>query len=512
MFVIIIIASFLRLYKITTVPPGLYPDEAMNGNNAIEALRTGQFRVFYPENNGREGLFINIQAVFLKFFGTSTPLSAGVNEPWVLRLPSAIFGILTVLGIYFLAAELFSSTSVGLLSALLLATSFWHINFSRIGFRAIMAPFFLVWALYFFIRALRSENSGFRALYPVFSGIFYGLGFYTYISYRVSPLLFLLFIPFFRKEKVFWRTASIFLITTLIVALPIGIYYLKNPADFFGRTTQISVFSSPTPLKDLGLNILRTAGMFNVRGDYNWRHNLSGAPELLWPVGILFLIGIAIAIKNLIQNSKIPQRARLAKGGKNQNDNSEFKNGPPQTNSSILNPQFSILVTFLWLILAALPVIVSNEGIPHALRSILMIPPVFILAALGGVWLYKFLMKYNWQFLLKAVAATFFLLITLRAYNDYFIVWAQNPNTRDAFSANYVEIGREINNLPASTPKYVVIEASGVLVHDIPMPAQTVMFITNTYLPQDQQAKNVHYILPDQEKDIPANAAKFYLK
>src|SRR3989344_9535654 len=84
---VIIIAAFFRLYNIMQVPPGLYPDEAMNGNNALEALSsTGHFKVFYPENNGREGLFINIQALSIKLFG---------NEPWALRVVSAIFGILT---------------------------------------------------------------------------------------------------------------------------------------------------------------------------------------------------------------------------------------------------------------------------------------------------------------------------------------------------------------------------------------------------------------------------------
>jgi hypothetical protein len=75
----------------------------MNGNNALEALETHTFKTFYPENNGREGLFINIQAIFLKFL---IPL-AGQTEPWMLRLPSAIFGILTVLGVYLLTKEIF---------------------------------------------------------------------------------------------------------------------------------------------------------------------------------------------------------------------------------------------------------------------------------------------------------------------------------------------------------------------------------------------------------------------
>jgi hypothetical protein len=49
-------AAFLRLHALTTTPPGLYRDEAMNGNNALAALETHRFAVFYPENNGREGL------------------------------------------------------------------------------------------------------------------------------------------------------------------------------------------------------------------------------------------------------------------------------------------------------------------------------------------------------------------------------------------------------------------------------------------------------------------------
>src|SRR3989338_5186445 len=77
---ILIIAGFLRLYHITTVPPGLYPDEAMNGNNALQAIQTGNYKVFYPENNGREGLFIYIQALFLKFFGVNSPSQISSGE------------------------------------------------------------------------------------------------------------------------------------------------------------------------------------------------------------------------------------------------------------------------------------------------------------------------------------------------------------------------------------------------------------------------------------------------
>ena len=415
--VIVIIATFLRLYNITQVPPGLYPDEAMNGNNALEALSKlpslSGFKVFYPENNGREGLFINIQAISVGLFG---------NEPWALRVVSAIFGILTVLGVYFLTKELFNSQKsilwtsdvpniddntrtsdvqklkfgekIALLSAFLIAVSFWHINFSRIGFRAIMAPFFLTWAIYFLLKSLNSmlrtsdvpnidvnfSTSDVQKLnllnyksilYPVLGGLFFGLGFYSYIAYRAMPalILIILIIYWFKikretdaepyaklTRKRFLLIACLFSLAALIVFAPLGIYFLQNPGSFFGRTTQVSIFNSPTPIEDLGKNVLKTAGMFNFVGDWNWRHNYAGRPELFWPVGTLFLIGIFLGIKSIFTTLDVQK--------------------------------FASWILFSWLFFAALPVVVSNEGLPHALRSIIMIPPVFILAGFGGIWLY----------------------------------------------------------------------------------------------------------------------------
>src|SRR3990167_8509976 len=150
---IMLIASFFRLWDLKNVPPGLWADEAVNGVNTLRILEGGPsdggWKVFYPENFGREGFFINIQSLFVQVLGT---------EPWVLRLPSAIFGILTVLGLLLMTRELFK-TRVALFTSFFLATSFWHINFSRIGFRAIMAPFFLVWSFYFLFLGIRLASS-----------------------------------------------------------------------------------------------------------------------------------------------------------------------------------------------------------------------------------------------------------------------------------------------------------------------------------------------------------------
>ncbi len=533
---ILIIASFFRLYNlygVDSVPPGLYPDEAMNGNNALEALDTvpsaGGFQIFYQENNGREGLFINIQALSLKLFG---------NEPWALRLPSAIFGILTVLGIYLFGSTLFNNASIGLLSAFFTAISFWHINFSRIGFRAIMAPFFLVWALYLLILAIK-KNGAFDKLLQAnhqawllaaFGGLVYGAGFYTYIAYRATPLLvFIIFFVYYFKSHAsviarcprpsfaegFGRAKrgnlnvlkvfKIFILFAFIAILPLSAYFIQNPQDFFGRTAQISIFTSDTPLKDLGTNIIKTAGMFNFSGDENWRHNFSGKPELYWPIGITFIFGILYGLKNLFSaRGAVPTGRQGSAFGEKIINNKEF------------------ILLFSWLIIAALPVIISTEGIPHALRSLLMIPPVFILAGAGALKIYELLIHKISGFYHKhdkLMKNSFILLCALliaQSYNYYFIEWGANTNVDYAFRQSYVDIGKILNALPKETMKYVVVEnsaSSGVIVRGIDMSAQTVMFITDTFTTKKQVEKNIHYLRSGQEADIYENDALFfYLK
>lgn len=486
---ILALAAFFRFWALDQTPPGLYPDEAMNGNNALWTLKSGDFKVFYGENNGREGLFMNLIALSIGFFG---------NNSWAIRLVSAIFGVGTVLGMFFLGRELFLKHSgeepdlsgfkpheaIALLAAFFLAVSFWHINFSRIGFRAIMAPFFAVWALYFLYLTFRQQlNSTKRAAAAVAGGLFLGLGAHSYIAYRLSP--FLLAPPAIKFLKTKKNTALfvLFLFSALAVFSPLGIYFLKNPQDFLGRTSQISIFSDSEPFKAFAVNLGKTFSSLWFQGDYNPRHNLPGAPQLWWPVGVFFAAGLAASLR---------QR----------------------------NMHFILL--WLWLIIFSLPVAFSSEGLPHALRAILMLPAVMFFAAFGfwkiltylENWFRNKVLKFpekagqirriKFEFtLLVAVFLAGHIIIT---YNDYFLRWANAPDTYFAFNANYAEIGRRLNREPQEIKKYLVVNVSGVLVgapddssmRPLPMPTQTIMFLTDTWPVENQIKKNLYYILPEE--------------
>ena len=190
---ILILSVFFRFWQLENSPPGLYPDEAINGNDALESLQNNNFKLFYSYNNGREGLFMWLISASFYLFGVSL---------WSLKLPSAIIGTLTVLGVYLFTKEIFiqkkNSTTIALLSSFFLAVSFWHVNFSRISFRAIIVPFSLVFSFYFLLKSFRVK----KIKDAIISGIFFGLGFYSYPGFRLAViLLFLALFFFWRKHK-----------------------------------------------------------------------------------------------------------------------------------------------------------------------------------------------------------------------------------------------------------------------------------------------------------------------
>lgn len=460
------LAVFFRFWHIASIPPGLFTDEAMNGNNALEAIDTGEYKVFYPENNGREGLFINIQALSIKLFGT---------EPWALRIVSALFGILTVLGLYLLTKELFKKESVALLASFFLATSFWHINFSRIGFRAIMAPFFLVWSFYFLFKIVNQTKNNW--LLPIFTGFIFGLGFHSYIAYRITPLLLILpFILLIKNKKI--KLIFLFLIGTLIATIPLGLYFLNHPQDFMGRTTQISIFASQSPILNLIKNTFITLQMFFFAGDFNWRHNYAGFPQLFPVVAVMFLIGIIFTIKKIFKK---------------------------QENYWILNTGYWLLI--LWFIFMLAPVVVSNEGIPHALRAIVLAPIAMIFAGLGAEY-------FGNKITTKKTAIIFAILliiIPLFTYFQYFVFWTQKPEVAKSFNKKYTDIAYQINFMDRTKPVYVIIDKNRIY-RDDPMDLQTIMFITRTFLPQQQKEKNIFYSTYKDSGNIPQDAQKIWLR
>jgi hypothetical protein len=166
--------------------------------------------------------------------------------------------------------------------------------------------------------------------------------------------------------------------------------------------------------------------------------------------------------------------------------------------------RFPYILILVWMAIMALPSILTKEGLPHALRAIGMIPPAFILAGIGFEFLWKTFKERNKKIGL-IILMTSGLFIALYNGGQY-LVWGQKQEVKDSFEEKYTLIANYLNASSPDIKKYILVNTGGTLVNDIPMPSQSIMFITDTYRTVQQQEKNIFYILPENIKQITSPA------
>ena len=463
------LAAFLRFYALDQFPPGVWIDEALKGNLGLEAARTGNYRIFYPAIHGLEGLWINLIGISERVFGAN---------PFGLRFCSALAGTLTVIVIYLLGRELFSR-GVGLFAAWFLATSFWHLNFSRIAFRGILVPLLTAAPILLLLWSWRERKAQWSWLAAILGGTLFGLGFHTYTAFRIAPLLIaiLLAVEFLerqskgRVERRWFVLSGAWVAAAWVAALPLGIYFVRHPEDFWRRAGRVSAISGRFDLPALEYDLVVSLGMFNFRGDANWRHNIAGSPELLLPVGLLFLAGIGLSIPVARKNAACGKR-------------------------------FWWLIA--WIPVFLLPAILASEGCPHALRAIGVIPSAFIFAGAGANRVMEKLASH--KIYQGAFLAVVLVCGAVEGYR-YFGVWARSPQVGAAFCRPLVMIGQYLNQLPKGKMRYVVVNETGMPFRHVnpdgselllPVQAQVVLWVTRNQEP-------ITYLLPSQLRsaDLP---------
>lgn len=432
LFAILIAAFALRVTNIKNIPSGIYPDEAQNGVDAQQANATGEYKLFYEPNYGREGLFINLQALSIKTFGPTE---------FALKLWSIIFGTLTVLGVFLLAKELFKSAAAGLVGAYLIAFSYWAINFSRIGFRAIMVPFILSFAFYFIFKGLRTKK-----LHDfIFAGLIYGLGVHTYIAFRVSPLVLValfasLIITREHFIKNYWKHVLVFVFAMFVTAAPmLADFFITNPQHYESRTGAISILNPESNKGHLVSALSKTFGLaiqkYFVMGDLNMRHNYRPYALLNPIVSIAFLFGLIHIIAKFFQ-------LLWARFRRDQRDE-----------------KLDIYVFLLaWFFALLIPEFLANEGNPHALRSIGTLPVVIIISVIPFLWIFKKYGQFGHSYKIFTISTLIaaFLFIGLLDPIKYFIFFANNPKQHEVFNANLRSVSDYIRTFPESGKKYII--------------------------------------------------------
>lgn len=363
---IILLASFLRLYRLTDFPNGFNADEAAIGYNAYSLIQTGK------DEHGNSW-----PLTFTSFADYKAPLYFYIVLPFVatmgltelaVRLPSALFGIATVFLMYFLTRRITQNELAALFSALLLAIAPWHLHFSRGGWEVNVATFFITLGIYSFIRALEKPRWFIISFLSMLAAM------YAYQSPKiVIPLLGLGLLIGYRKQL--WNLRQQLLVP-IVVGIFIGLPLLATVFSKSGtaRFSGVSIFAdtgpywavnelrgehaAPTDLTakifhnkvvTYGLDFLKnyadhfTPAFLFFTGDPIQRNNIPEMGQLYVFEGILLVIGLFFLFR-----ANLPYRK----------------------------------IIFLWLLIAPIAAAITFQT-PHALRSANMVIPLTIITGFG---------------------------------------------------------------------------------------------------------------------------------
>ncbi|MGD2145607.1 MAG: glycosyltransferase family 39 protein [Anaerolineae bacterium] len=394
------LAAALRILLLSDLPPGLYHDEAFNGLDAVSLLQ-GKHAVFFPANQGREPFFIYLVAATVGALGRS---------PGAVRLAAAVCGALTVPATYAMARVWFNRR-VALLSAATLATMFWHVHLSRIGFRAVALPLMSALMLFAGGWAYRSRRRGAWAL----TGILWGATFYTYLPARFTPavvLAFGVYLVWSRDERALLGPALLFGLGALLALVPLGVYAIDHWDIVMGRPGRVSVFNPLINGGDLwgtlGRHLLGTLGMFFVRGDSNPRHNLPGRPVFDPLMAAAMVLGVLAALTRARRREAAPA------------------------------------LTLAWVGLMVVPTWLAEDA-PHFLRATGVLPPLAVLPGLGLASAADWLERRGWRAGSYLVMAGVLVTSLATSARDYFITYRECTSTQYAFEHAATQLAIEAN-------------------------------------------------------------------
>lgn len=375
---ILLIAFILRINKITQVPPSLNWDEASIGYNAYSIIKTGRdewgktlpihFKSF-GEYKLPGQIYASIPAIAL----------FGLN-PFGVRITPVIYGTLTVLFLYFLTKELFKKESIALVSAFLLAISPWHIQLTRGSFESSFALMWVVLGVWLFVKGFKDSKWWIISMIP------FALSVYTYNSARafVPLLLFTLFVIYRKdilKEK---KKAILSIVLFVLLMIPVMTFFVSGEGGARYQLVSITDEAGLIPRIDEARNLSTlpeslipmfhnrpvyvggyfiqnylahfTPDFLFISGAGHRQHHVQGIGQLYWVQALFLIVGISMLFKN----------------------KEKFK-----------------WLLLSWMLLAYVPVALTLDSIPHALRTLNAVPTYQIISAYGIYYLYSWLNKKN---------------------------------------------------------------------------------------------------------------------
>lgn len=434
---IVILAFFLRAYKLNTIPASLNPDEVALGYTSYSFLRSmsdehGKFLPLTLQSFG------DWKLPLYSYVGTIPVALFGLNE-FSTRFVSMLSGVIGVVLIYFISLILFKKKNIALISALLLTLSPWSIYFSRGAFEVNLSTTIFLGGLLAFIKYVnRSKNE--KLL--IISLILFGLTLFTQHNYIVfSPLFVLSLIIIFRKT-IKWNRK---------VFAAVGLFCLFIIASYISTTIGGgNKISSLLILNDKNVLYNRVE---KLRGD--------NAPKNQFLERILHTryLGVSYQIGQNYINSFSPIFLFDKGGEKLAHNLGDFGNF--YLFDALLlfvgfaalfwNKEKSLLLLLAWFFIAPIPSAVTRDA-PTSTRLFTIMPLFILIASYGAYQILAFLKKRTIKnYIAKGALILFFFFNVLYFLDIYFV----HLNTQRVRFWRYGY--REAVRLTQKYPKYNVV-------------------------------------------------------
>lgn len=251
LFSVFLLGIILRFFMLGNNPPSLNWDEVSAGYNAYSILKTGkdEYGNFLPLSIRS---FDDYKPALYTYLTVPSVATFGLND-FAVRFPSAFFGSLTILVIYFLTKEILAGKklsgkkiiTISILASFFFAISPWSLQFSRAAYEGNIGLFFLLSGVLFLFKFLK------KPIYIFPSLLFFILSLYSYHSFRLIIPLFLacfgvLYYKEFLKQKLFITVSIVILV---LCSLPIYSSFLFSSEGSSSRLSMVTIFGDTPELQ-----------------------------------------------------------------------------------------------------------------------------------------------------------------------------------------------------------------------------------------------------------------------
>ncbi len=284
-------AALFRLVKLASIPAGLNPDAGNEGWGALRILHEG----WLPLINDSQDHFMFPAPIYYELAAWFRFFSP---TPYHLFLYSALLSLVSLFFIYWFFRQL-AGAPTALLTLALIAPMRWDFTLARMAHPVMDVHFFMFGCLGFGYYALVSGKKWAWLL----STLFLTIGFYTYDSFK--PLLIVLFLIFLfeawdRRPGLVRAVPTLALCLLFFLACSVSMLrHVSRMGGFGTPSDHLSIFEEARTHQQWRLvleNPLRSALMFNHRGDGWLLHNLPGHRMLDDASGMLLVLGFGFAL------------------------------------------------------------------------------------------------------------------------------------------------------------------------------------------------------------------------